>query len=66
MESRCLGVIGREPTVGALITAWATACDQRSPRQALSRVTKLSRERAAHMSGTGRGVAHRQSGQADW
>jgi len=66
LESRCLDVIGREPAIGALMTACNTARDQRSPREASWRVTKLSRQRAAHTAGTGREVAQRQSGQADW
>jgi hypothetical protein len=66
LESRNLDVIGREPAIGALIAACNTALDQRSPREAIWRVTRLSRQDAADMSGTGRGVAQRQPGQADW
>jgi hypothetical protein len=66
LESRCVDVTGREPAIGALINACNTARGQRSPREASWRVTKLSRQRAAHMSGAGREVAQRQSGQADW
>lgn len=65
MEWRYLNVIGRERQIGALMTACNTALSQRGEREALRRVTGLSRQAAADMLATGRGVAKRQPGQAD-
>ena len=65
MELRCLDVIGREPDIGALITACNIALSRRGMGEATPPVkTGLSHEAAAHMLGNGRRVVHRHSGQA--
>ena len=65
MESRCLDLIGREPDIGALITACNIALSRRGTGETSPPVkTWPSREAAAHMLGTGRRVVQRQSGQA--
>jgi hypothetical protein len=65
MESRRLDVIGRQPDIGALITACNIALSQHGIGEDSPPVkTGPSREVASHMLGTGRRVVHRQSGQA--
>jgi hypothetical protein len=64
MESRHLVVVGREPDIGALITACNVALSRRTGEASPPVKTALSRVTAAHMLGTSRWVVQRQSGQA--
>ena len=64
MESRRLDVIGRQPDIGALITACIAPSRHGIGEASPPVKTGPSREVASHMLGTGRRVVHRQCGQA--